>query len=147
MPAPWAGWLACCAVVLVAACQTAPPPPTSTTTTLDPDAARERLATALGEAGLRVERTPDGLRATTTSSAFVRCLPVTVSTDERQSFTQVSDRTGVVDVRFVGNDRTTATWQTTFTGRYLNRLTNTPFDRACDSSGQLEQLIVQTLGS
>ena len=131
---------------LVAACATTPPPPTSATTDLAPDAARDRVALALGQAGLAVEQTTDGLRVTTSSAAFVQCQAVTVGGgDGRRLFTQVSDRRGVVDIGFAGNGRTTATWQTSFTGRYMNQLNNMPFERPCRSTGNLEGLIARSL--
>ena len=139
--------LAACLVVLLTACQTTPPPPRSATSELAPDGARERVADALGGAGLSVEQTPDGLRATTRSARFVDCPPVTVSGgDERRLFTPVDERRGVVDIRFAGNGRTTASWQTSFTGRYQNRVNNTSFERPCASTGQLEGMIARALG-
>jgi hypothetical protein len=133
--------------VLIAGCETAPPPPLSVTTALAPEAASEQVAAALENAGLTVERTADGLRATTTSASFIRCLPVMVGGgDDRRVFTEVRERRGLVDVRFAGNGRTTATWQTTYFGRYLNRVNNTPFEQPCESTGALERLIARALG-
>jgi hypothetical protein len=132
---------------LLAACQPAPPLPRSTTTDLAPEAARDRVAEALGQAGLAVERTAAGLRATTSGAGFVDCPPVMVSGgDDRRVFTQVSERRGVAEVSFAGNGRTTATWQTSYSGRYANRVNNTTFERACQSTGELEALIVRSLG-
>ncbi len=132
--------------VLFAACQPAPPLPRSATTDLAPDAARDRVAEALGQAGLTVQRTAAGLRATTSGPGFVECPPVMVSGgDDRRVFTQVSERRGVVEIGFAGNGRTTATWQTSFSGRYANRVNNTTFERACQSTGELEALIVRSL--
>jgi len=146
MVTPPAVRLAACLVVLLAACQATPPPPSSATTDLAPDAAQDQVAEALGEAGLAVDRTADGLRVTTRSAAFVECLPVMVNVgDGRRVFTQVDERQGVVDIRFADNGRTTATWQTNFTGRYQNRVNNTSFERPCESTGQLERLIVRAL--
>jgi hypothetical protein len=65
--------------------------------------------------------------------------------DDRRVFTQVSERRGVVEIGFVGDGRTTANWQTTFSGRYVNRVNNTTFERACSSTGALEALIVRAL--
>jgi len=146
MATPSALRLAACLVPLLAACQTTPPPPSSATTDLGPDAAQEQVAEFLDDAGLAVERRADGLRVTTGSANFVECLPVMVNAgDERRVFTQVSERRGVVDIRFTGNGRTTATWQTQFTGRYENRVNNTTFERACNSTGRLERLIARAL--
>lgn len=137
--------LACLLAVLLAACQTTPPP-RSATTDLAPDAARERVAGALQQAGLAVEQRADGLRVTTNQASFVDCLPVMVGGgDDRRVFTQVSERRGVVDIGFVGNGRTTASWQTSFSGRYANRVNNTTFEQACQSTGALEALIARAL--
>ena len=138
--------LACLLAVLLAACQSTPPPPRSATTDLAPDAARERVAEALQQAGLAVEQRPDGLRVTTNQASFVDCPPVMVGGgDGRRVFTQVSERRGVVEIGFVGNGRTTASWQTSFSGRYVNRVNNTTFEQACQSTGALEALIARAL--
>jgi len=146
MVTPPAVRLAACLLPLLAACQTTPPAPRSATTDLGPDAAQEQVAEFLADAGLAVERRADGLRVTTGSANFIECLPVTVHAgDDRRAFVQVSERRGVVDIRFAGNGRTTATWQTQFTGRYRNRVNNTTFERECESTGRLERLVARAL--
>ncbi len=136
-------------LALLAACAGTPPPPTGATTALAPPAAADRLVQALAAEAVDVERRDDGLRLTTSSERFVRCLPVTVGGgDSRRVFVQVRERRGSLDIRLAGGEGgTTATWQGQWRGRYDNPVNNTSFEQACESTGALETLLLRALAA
>jgi hypothetical protein len=134
---------------LAAACASAPPPPLQTTTSLTPEAAAERLTRSLQAEGFTIDRGAGTLTARTTVPRFADCPPVMVGAgDSRRVFTQVSERRSQAVVRFTeAGGQTQASWQTQFTGRYQNRVNNTTFERPCQSTGALENLLVRSLAS
>jgi hypothetical protein len=138
-----------CLSVLLLACTAGPPPPSGTTTSLAPEAAADRLAEAATAAGVGVQRQADGMRLTTNSAQFVRCLAINVGGgDSRRVFTQVRERRGVLDVRLASAGATTeATWQGQWRGIYDNRVNNTTIEQPCTSTGALESLLARALAS
>jgi hypothetical protein len=142
--------LASALAVLLSACATTPPPPAGTTTSLGIDAAVERLAQSASAEGLTIERETDGVTVRTDNRQFINCRPVSVGggggEGSRNVFTPVDERRATADVRLASvGGQTQATWQTSFTGRYRNRVNNTTFERACESTGALEALFVRSL--
>jgi hypothetical protein len=133
--------------LLLVACTSGPPPPLQTTTSLAPDAAAERVAQALQAEGFTVERGAGTLTARTTGPRFADCPPVMVGAgDSRRIFTQAAERRAEAVVSFTQTGgQTRASWQTRFSGRYLNRVNNTSFEQACQSTGALEDLLVRSL--
>ena len=133
-------------LVLVAGCETSPPPPGAARTSEPVAAAIDDVATTLEAEGLNVERTADGLRATSAAPGFTRCDPVNVRDGSgdgtRNVFTPVSERQAVADIHFTPIDPgTRVSWQTSYSGRYHNRVNNTWFERSCDGTGSLERLL------
>jgi hypothetical protein len=147
MVARRAPWTAASLAWLLAACTSGPPPPLQTTTTLAPEAAAERVEQALRTEGFTVERDADTLTARTTGPRFAKCLPVMVGAgDSRRIFTQAAERRAEAVVSFTeAGGQTRVSWQTHFSGRYPNRANNTTFERACDSTGALEDLLVRSV--
>jgi len=142
---------------LVAACQpvpaglpSGPPPPRQTTTSLDLETARATLAERLRGEGFSVERDVGGLRVRATDPRFMRCPVVQVRSLDRDSSKRQSARadrtitTVTIRVEEAGR-RTSLSWQPTFTGSYLNRIENLRFERACASTGVVEQLLSTAL--
>lgn len=134
----------------LAACESGPPPPSGTTTAMPLEAAIEQVATVLEQERLEVDRTEQGLRATSTAAGFTRCDPVSLRIDsgdsDRNVFTPVSEPRAEAAIRFMPDDGHTAVrWQTTYTGRYHNRVNNTWFERRCRGTGSLERLLETSL--
>ncbi len=137
--------------LLVSACESSPPPTGGAVARMPLEPTIEALATALEREGFTVQRTEQGLRATTTSPEFTRCDPVNVrdgsGDGSRNVFTSVSESRAEAAVRFTGGDtRTQVTWQTSYTGRYHNRVNNTWFERPCRGTGRLGRLLESSLG-
>ena len=135
--------------LVVAACQPAGPPPTSTSTSIAADAAQGQLAALLENRGFAVEQVPGGLTAISSSPDFAKCLPVNVSDgsgDGRRQFTQVQERRAMASVRFAPSAAgTDVSWSTRYSGRYLNRVNNSWFERVCQGTGELERLLETAL--
>lgn len=134
----------------VSACESGPPPPGGAIASMPLEPTIEALATALEREGLTVQRTEQGLRATSTAPGFTRCDPVNVrdgsGDGSRNVFTSVSDTRAQAAIRFssAGSEAdagTRVTWETSYSGRYHNRVNNTWFERACRGTGSLERLL------
>ena len=133
-------------LALVAACETGPPPPGAATTSEPVEPAIDDVASTLEREGLNVERTADGLRATSDASGFTRCDPANVRDDSgdgtRRVFTPVSEEQAEAEIQFTPTDAgTRVSWQTSYSGRYHNRVDNTWFERSCEGTGSLERLL------
>lgn len=141
--------------LLVSACESNTPPSGGGIASMPPEETIEALAAALESEGLTVQRTEQGLRATSTAPGYTRCDPVNVrdgsGDGSRNVFTSVSETRAQADIRFTSADaaadeRTQVTWQTTYTGRYHNRVNNTWFERPCRGTGSLGRLLESSLG-
>lgn len=137
--------------LLLSACESGPPPSGGAIASIPLEPTIEALAAALERKGLTVQRTEQGLRATSTAPGFTRCDPVDVrdgsGDGSRNVFTSVSESRAEAAIRFTADDtRTQVTWQTTYTGRYHNRVNNTWFERPCRGTGSLERLLESSLG-
>lgn len=137
--------------LLLSACESGPPPSGGAIASIPLEPTIEALAAALEREGLTVQRTEQGLRATSTAPGFTRCDPVDVrdgsGDGSRNVFTSVSESRAEAAIRFTADDtRTQVTWQTTYTGRYHNRVNNTWFERPCRGTGSLERLLESSLG-
>jgi len=139
------------AMMLAACAPAGPPPPSTVSTSLAADAAQAQLAAALEQQGFAVEQVPGGLTAISSNPDFAKCLPVNVSDgsgDGRRVFTQVQERRAMASVRFTpGAAGTDVSWSTRYSGRYLNRVNNTFFERVCTGTGELERLLATALQS
>jgi hypothetical protein len=136
--------------LLVAACESGPPPPGGAISSMPLEVTIEALATALEQEGLTVQRSEQGLRASSTAPGFARCDPVNVrdgsGDGSRNVFTSVSDTRAQAAIRFTPADAgadagTRVTWETSYSGRYHNRVNNTWFERPCRGTGSLERLL------
>lgn len=132
-------------VALLAGCQEGPPPPESASSAAPEQSVESRVEAALRSNGLTVEQTANGLRATSTSDRFARCDAVEVSGDTSSSsrqFTSPESVSATALVTFTPSaGGTQATWQTSYSGNYLNRESNEPFERPCEGTGALEDLL------
>ncbi len=139
------GLVAAILAVLLAGCQEGPPPPESAASAAPEQSVESRVETALRGNGLTVEETANGLRATSISDRFARCDAVEVGGGDSSSarqFTPPESVSATADITFTpSGSGTEATWQTSYSGNYLNRENNEPFERACEGTGALEELI------
>ena len=139
------GLLLTATLTLLAGCVEGPPPPESASTAAPEGSVESRVETALRRNGFTVEETASGLRATSSADRFVRCDAVLVgggdSSSSRQ-FTPPESVTSTAEVTFTPSGKgTQATWQTSYNGRYLDREDNEPFERSCEGTGALEDLL------
>jgi hypothetical protein len=142
---------------LVAACQpgpasapAGPPPARQTTTSLDLEAARATLAERLIAAGFAVDQDVGGLRVRSTDPRFMRCASLPVrsrdSDSSQRQMARAERTTTTATIRLEqAGARTRVSWQPSFTGSYLNRIENIPFEAPCRSSGVFEQLMSTVL--
>lgn len=139
------GLVAATLAVLLAGCQEGPPPPESAASAAPEQSVESRVETALRGNGLTVEETANGLRATSDSDRFARCDAVEVGGGDSSSarqFTPPESVSATADITFTpSGSGTEATWQTSYSGNYLNRENNEPFERPCEGTGALEDLI------
>lgn len=139
------GLVAATLTVLLAGCQEGPPPPESAASAGSEQSVESRVEAALRSNGLTVEETANGLRATSTSDRFARCDAVEVGGGDSSSarqFTPPESVSATADITFSpSGSGTEATWQTSYSGNYLNRENNEPFERPCEGTGALEDLL------
>jgi len=152
MPKRWSKCLATTLLALLAACETGPPPPTAARTSEPVAAAIRDVAANLEGEGLAVERTGDGLRVTSKAEGFTSCRPVNVHDDSgdstRNVFTPVSETQATAEIHFTPIEPgTRVDWQTSYSGRYHNRVNNTWFERECEGTGRLERLLESAVQS
>lgn len=146
-PAPAPGVLVVLALaMLLAGCAAGPPPPFSAMSAAPIDTVEASVAAALERDGAKVERTAEGLRATSDSVRFTSCVPVLVGgsggSGSSRKMIRVDQRSATALVRFAPSDGgTRADWSTSYSGRYHNSIRNDSFTRACDGTGALEALL------
>lgn len=132
--------------MLLAGCAAGPPPPFSAMSAAPIDTVKADVAAALERGGVKVERTADGLRASSDSVRFTSCVPVLVGgsggSGSSRKMIRVDQRSATALVRFAPSDGgTRADWSTSYSGRYHNSIRNDSFTRACDGTGALEALL------
>jgi hypothetical protein len=141
-------------LLAVAACQPpapppGPPPPLRTTTSLDLETARTTLTERLMAQGFSVDREVGSLVVRSTDPRFSACPVISVSElgrRDRSRLTRPDRTTATAVVRSeAAGARTLLTWQTSFSGSYLNRFDNLRFEEPCRSTGELERLLAGTL--
>jgi hypothetical protein len=147
--------IACLLAFAVAACRPpapppGPPPPLATSTSLDLETAREQLAERLLASGFSVVQRVGGLSVSTTDPRFASCDVISVrergSDATRSRLTRADAVTATADIRIeVAGPRTRLSWQTRFSGSYLNRFDNIRFEQPCRSTGELERLLATAL--
>lgn len=146
--------MACLLMFGVTACQPpapppGPPPPLRTTTSLDLEGARTALAERLLAQGFSVDREVGGLVVSTSDPRFAACPAVWVSElgrRERRRLAEADRTTAAATIRIeAAGPRTRLSWQTSFSGSYLNRFDNIRFDGPCRSTGALERLLETAL--
>ena len=139
------GVVAAALAVLLAGCQEGPPPPESAASAAPEQSVENRVETALRDNGLTVEQTAGGLRATSSSDRFARCDAVEVGGGDSGSSRQFTPPESVSATALVtftpSGSGTEATWQTSYSGNYLDRESNEPFERPCEGTGALEDLL------
>jgi hypothetical protein len=155
-------WLWAVALLAPAACGPASAPqlgvtdtPLGTMTTLSVDAAEDAVVARLRELGFvitesRANALVTGEIANGAPAAWSECDRVLVrerGDGNRTDWAEADDRRARVAVRFSElGGRTSVSLTPRFTGIYLDRFDNLPFDRACSSTGQLEPQILAALG-
>lgn len=123
-----------------------------TSTSLDLDSARTALEERLLAQGFDVDRAVGGLVATSTDPGFVVCEPLIMQergSDATRSRTARADRTTArawIRIEEAGT-RTRLSWETSFTGSYLNRFDNRRVEEPCRGTGALERLLETALPS
>ncbi|MEZ5864459.1 MAG: hypothetical protein R3D25_10490 [Geminicoccaceae bacterium] len=139
------GLVAAALTVLLAGCQEGPPPPESAASAAPEQSVESRVEAALRSNGLTVEQTANGLRATSSSDRFARCDAVEVGGGDSSSARQFTPPESVSATALVtftpSGSGTAATWQTSYSGNYLNRESNESFERPCEGTGALEDLL------
>ncbi|MEZ5866953.1 MAG: hypothetical protein R3D25_23795, partial [Geminicoccaceae bacterium] len=122
------GLVAATLAVLLAGCQEGPPPPESAASAAPEQSVESRVEAALRSNGLTVEQTANGLRATSSSDRFARCDAVEVGGGDSGSSRQFTPPESVSATALVtftpSGSGTAATWQTSYSGNYLNRESN-----------------------
>jgi hypothetical protein len=155
-------WLWAIALLAPAACGPASAPqlgvtstPLGTMTTLSVEAAEDAVVARLRDLGFvitesRANALITGEIANGAPAAWSECDRVLVrerGDGNRTDWAEADDRRTRVAVRFSElGGRTSVSLTPRFTGIYLDRFDNLPFDRACSSTGQLEPQILAALG-
>ncbi len=136
---------------LLGACQPppsppGPAPPLRTTTSLDLPATHAALAERLAAEGFTVERSVGGVTVSSTDPRFTACdrlqLRERGSDDTRSELVRPDRTTATAVIRIEeAGARTRLSWQTRFTGSYLNRFDNLRVEAPCRGTGELERLL------
>jgi hypothetical protein len=155
-------WLWAVALLAPAACGPAPAPPLGVTDTplgtmtmQSIDAAEDAVVARLRDLGFVITESREnglvtGEIANGAPAAWSFCDRVLVRERDdgtRTDWAEADDRRTRVAVRFSElGGQTSVSLTPRFTGLYLDRFDNLPFDRACSSTGQLEPQILAALG-
>ena len=155
-------WSPVFALLLTAACGPASAPPLGVTdtplgtmTTLSVEAAEDAVVARLRDLGFVITESREnalvtGEIANGAPAAWSECDRVLVrerGDGNRTDWAEADDRRTRVTVRFSElGGRTSVSLTPRFTGVYLDRFDNLPFDRTCASTGTLEPQILAAVG-